>query len=127
MPSSAPQAESTWIAAGAAQDLPPGGRKLVFVPGREAVLLLNVEGAFFALENSCPHAGASMASGSCEGQVLSCPAHGLKFHLATGRCTASPQLHIPVYAVVQQGDRLWLQPPGTQASGATPVPSPSSF
>ena len=66
--------EAALIAAGAVQDLPPGGRKLVFVPGGETVLVLNVEGEFYALENSCPHAGASLASGACEGRVIACPA-----------------------------------------------------
>lgn len=113
----AAQTKDGWIAADAALDLQPGGRKLVFVPDQEAVLLLNVEGTFYALENSCPHAGASMASGRCEGRVLACPAHGLQFQLADGRCTASPQLRIPVYQVVQQGAQLWLQRPEPGAGG----------
>lgn len=65
--------DSTLLAAGAVQDLPPGGRKLVFAPGGETILLLNVEGEFYAMENSCPHAGASLASGACDAHVLTCP------------------------------------------------------
>jgi 3-phenylpropionate/trans-cinnamate dioxygenase ferredoxin subunit len=99
------------IAAGPAKDLPPGGRKLVFVPGGETVLLLNVEGEFYALENSCPHAGASMASGPCQGHEIACPAHGLKFDIRHGQCTASPRLLIPLYEVLILEDRLWLRPP----------------
>ena len=92
--------------AGAVADLPPGTRKLVFRPDADAVLLLNVAGQFHALENSCPHAGASMASGACEGQVLSCPAHGLKFDITTGQCVASPGLRIKRYPVEQAQGRL---------------------
>lgn len=105
--------EAGWIAAGPASAVPPGGRKLVFVPGQEAVLVLHVEGQFFALENSCPHAGASMASGSCQGHVLSCPAHGLKFNIQSGACTASPQMRIPTYEVRVQDAQLWLRPAPT--------------
>ncbi|MEG0201975.1 MAG: Rieske (2Fe-2S) protein, partial [Comamonas sp.] len=72
-------------------------RELVFAPGGESILLLNGEGEFYALENSCPHAGASMASGSCEAHVLRCPAHGLQFNIKNGQCTASPGLLIPMY------------------------------
>lgn len=104
-------AESPLLAAGAVQDLPPGARKLVFAPGGETVLLLNVEGEFYAMENSCPHAGASMASGSCEQHVLSCPAHGLKFDIRNGQCTASPQLLIPLYEVLELEGQLWLKRP----------------
>ncbi|MEX8195419.1 Rieske (2Fe-2S) protein [Comamonas guangdongensis] len=99
------------IAAGPAEDLPPGSRKLVFVPGGETVLLLNVEGEFYALENSCPHAGASIASGPCQAHEIACPAHGLKFNIKSGQCTASPRLLIPLYEVLILEEQLWLRPP----------------
>ena len=113
------------IAAGSQADLPPGARKLVFVPGGEAVLLFNINGQFHAIENSCPHAGASLASGACEGHVLSCPAHGLKFNLRSGECTASAQLRVPVYEVVRQNGELWLcsAAPDLAAEVALPVPA----
>ena len=116
--------ERALIYAGDVQDLPPGGRKLVFVPGGESVVLLNVDGEFFALENSCPHAGASIASGACDGRTLSCPAHGLKFNLRSGECTASAQLRVPVYEVVRQNGELWLcsAAPDLAAEVALPVP-----
>ena len=101
--------DRTLIAAGAARDLPPGARKLVFRPDGQSILLLNVEGEFYAMDNSCPHAGASMASGSCEGQAISCPAHGLKFDIRSGRCTASPGLLIPVYETLILEGELWLR------------------
>lgn len=102
-------ADTAMLAAGAVQDLPPGGRKLVFAPDGETVLLLNIEGELYALENSCPHAGASMASGSCEGHVLSCPAHGLKFDIRNGQCTASPQMQIPLYEALLLEGQIWLR------------------
>ena len=105
------QLDAALIAAGPAQALPPGARKLVFVPGGESVVVLNVDGAFYALENSCPHAGASIASGACDGLAISCPAHGLKFNIRNGQCVSSPQMTIPTYEVVEQDGQLWLQPP----------------
>ena len=101
--------DTTLIAAGSAKDLPPGARKLVFVPGGESVVLFHINGQFHALENSCPHAGASMASGVCEGLVLSCPAHGLKFNIQNGQCTASPQLRIRTHEVIVHDDALWVR------------------
>lgn len=99
------------IPAGAASDLPPGGRKLVFPPGSvDSVLVMNVEGQFYALENSCPHAGASIASGKCEGHQLTCPAHGLKFNITNGECVASPGMRVKTYAVQLVNGQLLLGP-----------------
>ena len=103
--------EPPLIAAGAVADLPAGARRLVFVPGFEAVVVLNVDGDFLALENSCPHAGASMASGACSGYELTCPAHGLKFNVRNGQCTASPKMRVPTHAVAIRYGQLWLEQP----------------
>jgi 3-phenylpropionate/trans-cinnamate dioxygenase ferredoxin component len=59
---------------------PPGARKLAFVEGRQ-ILIFNIADRLVAVENSCPHAGASLFGGKLEGSVLRCPSHGLKFEL----------------------------------------------
>ena len=100
-----------WIAAGPCASLAPGARKLVFLQGGASVLVLNLDGQFFALENSCPHAGASIAGGPCVGHVISCPSHGLRFDVRNGQCTASPGLRIPTHEVVVEDGQLWLSPP----------------
>ncbi|WP_028218944.1 Rieske (2Fe-2S) protein [Paraburkholderia oxyphila] len=74
------------VVIGVAGDLAPGQRKLAFVDGR-SIVLFNIDGTIYAIDNACPHSGASLASGELEGRVLRCPAHGLRFDLRTG-CTA---------------------------------------
>ena len=96
------------IPAGAASDLPPGARKLVFLPNADSVLVINVDGDFHALENSCPHAGASIANGPCERGVITCPAHGLRFSIKNGQCTASPSLRVKIYDGRVMDGQLWL-------------------
>lgn len=64
-------------------ELAPGQRKLAFVDGR-SIVLFNIAGTIHAIENSCPHNGASLANGQLDGCVLRCPAHGLRFDLRTG-------------------------------------------
>ena len=44
-----------------------------------AFVLFNIDGSVSAPDNSCPHNGASLASGQLEGRLLRCPAHGLRF------------------------------------------------
>ncbi|GGH56352.1 (2Fe-2S)-binding protein [Comamonas phosphati] len=105
-------ADTALLAASAVQDLLPSTRKLVFAPDGETVLLLNMEGELYAMENSCPDAGASIACGSCCDQhVLSCPAHGLKFDIRNSQCTASPQLQIKLYEVLVLEGKIWLRNP----------------
>ncbi|RKE39603.1 3-phenylpropionate/trans-cinnamate dioxygenase ferredoxin subunit [Paraburkholderia sp. BL23I1N1] len=71
------------IPAGSADELAPGQRKLVFVDGR-SIVVFNIDGGLYAVENACPHNGASIASGQLEGRLLRCPAHGLRFDVSTG-------------------------------------------
>ena len=71
------------IVVGDAECLAEGQRKLVFA-GAHSVVVFNIAGQIHAIENSCPHNGASLANGPLEGCVLRCPAHGLRFDLRTG-------------------------------------------
>lgn len=56
---------SDQIPAGAVDDLPPGRRKLAFINGR-GIVLFNIDGTIHAIDNACPHNGASLASGQLE-------------------------------------------------------------
>jgi 3-phenylpropionate/trans-cinnamate dioxygenase ferredoxin component len=67
------------------EDLTPGQRKLAFIDGR-SIVLFNIGGTIRAIDNSCPHNGASLASGKLDGTMLTCPAHGLRIDVTTG-CT----------------------------------------
>jgi 3-phenylpropionate/trans-cinnamate dioxygenase ferredoxin subunit len=79
---------SRQIVVGVAGELAPGQRKLAFIDGR-SIVLFNVEGTLHAIDNACPHNGASLAGGQLEGCVLRCPAHGLRFDVRTG-CMPGP-------------------------------------
>jgi 3-phenylpropionate/trans-cinnamate dioxygenase ferredoxin component len=80
-------------------DLPDAGaRKLKFVDGR-SVVLFNVEGVIHAIDNSCPHNGASLANGRLDGHILQCPAHGLRFDLRSGCVVGAPGMCLTKLAV----------------------------
>lgn len=100
-----------WILVGPAESLAPGARKLVFLQDGQSAIVFNLGGQFFAMENSCPHAGASMAGGSCVEQVISCPSHGLRFDIRNGQCISSSSLGIRTYEVVAADKQLWLRTP----------------
>jgi 3-phenylpropionate/trans-cinnamate dioxygenase ferredoxin subunit len=91
-----------------ATELSPGQRKLVFVKGK-SVVMFNVGGAIYAIENFCPHNGASLASGGIDGTVSRCPAHGLKFDLAKPDDGVAGGLCLHRFPVREIGGVLILQ------------------
>jgi len=52
--------------------------------GGHEIALFRIEGTVHAIADSCPHAGASLATGLLDGTTIKCRAHGLRFDLATG-------------------------------------------
>lgn len=78
-----------------AAELPCGQRKVVFVAGR-SVALFNVGGTVYAIDNTCPHQGASLANGKLQGAWLQCPAHGLRFDLAAKGTAGVCLTHLPL-------------------------------
>lgn len=91
-----------------ATELSPGQRKIVFVKDKN-VVLFNVAGTIHAIENSCPHNGASLASGCIDGTVLRCPAHSLEFDLAVPDEAGTGGLCLHRFPVREIGGVLNLQ------------------
>ena len=75
-----------------------GGRAL-FEFDDKSLALFNVEGDLFAIDDSCPHQGASLCGGRLEGRVIQCCAHGLRFDLRSGYLLNSTQLKVANYPV----------------------------
>jgi 3-phenylpropionate/trans-cinnamate dioxygenase ferredoxin subunit len=105
---------SRCVDVGSSDELRPGQRKLAFVDG-QSVVLFNIDDSLYAIENSCPHNGASLASGQLEGNVLTCPAHGLRFDLATGRMPGAAGLCLRKLPIEVRNGTLTL----TVGTGAT--------
>ena len=79
-------------------DLGPGMRKCVRAADRD-IALFNVEGTVYAVDDSCPHAGSSLAAGRLEGRTIHCRAHGLRFDLATGMMPGVPDVCVASFPV----------------------------
>src|SRR6266849_9812939 len=56
----------------------PGKAKQVVVNGR-TLGLYNVNGAFYAIDDTCPHRGAPLSEGECEVTVVTSPWHSAQF------------------------------------------------
>lgn len=89
---------SRYVRVAALSDVPAGGRRLVFVAG-QGIVLFNVAGEIHALEDSCPHQGASLFSGKLDGPVVTCRAHGLRFDVRTGAMAGAAGLCVKRFPV----------------------------
>ena len=103
------------VAVGTVDELAPGQRKLVFVDGR-SIVLFNIAGEIHAVDNSCPHNGASLASGALEGCMLRCPAHGLRFDVRTGCMPGAGGLSLTTFPVRAEGGKLVVSVADSAAS-----------
>ena len=79
--------------------LPQAGGRALFEFDGKSLALFNVEGDVFAIDDSCPHQGASLCGGRLEGRVIQCCAHGLRFDLRSGYLLNSTQLKVANYPV----------------------------
>jgi nitrite reductase/ring-hydroxylating ferredoxin subunit len=107
----------------AVDDIPPGKRKVVDVNGR-AIVVFNLAGEFFALNNRCPHRGGHLSDGiqtglieskvpgeycySRLGEMVKCPWHGWEFDIRTGKSWCDPsRIRVRQYPVaVKAGTEL---------------------
>ncbi len=90
-----------------ANDIAPGEKKTVEVDGIE-VVLVNLDGAFYAIEDVCTHDGGPLGEGELEGCQIICPRHGARFDVRTGQALTLPAFApAPTYEVkIQDGDVL---------------------
>jgi len=88
-------------------DVPNFGKKVVSVSGRD-ILLVNVRGNIFAVENECPHQGSRMDAAVVKEGSISCPRHGYRFTLTDGRCAEHPELELKTFPVRLEGDDIFV-------------------
>jgi nitrite reductase/ring-hydroxylating ferredoxin subunit len=69
----------------------PLGTMKSFSAGIWQVLVANVGGKFYAINNYCSHEAASLSQGTLKGATVTCPLHGAKFDVTTGKCLAGPK------------------------------------
>jgi metal-sulfur cluster biosynthetic enzyme/nitrite reductase/ring-hydroxylating ferredoxin subunit len=104
------------------QELPPGGRKTIFVDDVPAVLIRRGD-QYYAVEDVCSHDGQPLADGDVIGTEIECPRHGARFDLATGAARCMPATEpIAAFAVSVQPDGIYVGPAGLSPAPSSSVP-----
>lgn len=98
-----------WVRVAGEGDCPPGQLIPVKVGGQK-IVLANVDGHFYALQDRCSHADFPLHDGFLEGAELECLHHGAKFDVCTGQARGLPAIRpVKSYPVeVRDGD-LFIQ------------------
>ncbi len=88
-------------------EIAEGTSQIFTVAGRE-IGVYHRDGEWFAIDNHCPHKGASLAVGPCEKTTVSCPWHHWKFDLRTGEAIGRPGFHVSTHSIEERNGELWV-------------------
>lgn len=66
------------------------GELKVFDVNGESIILINLNGEFFAYKNQCSHMEFELDDAEIEGEILTCPWHGAQFNIRTGDVVRLP-------------------------------------
>jgi nitrite reductase/ring-hydroxylating ferredoxin subunit len=72
------------------------------------ICLVRTEGELFAVQNSCPHAGAQLSNGWCSQGKIVCPYHRQEFDLKTGRGATGQGNYVNTYPLEMRNDGLYI-------------------
>jgi nitrite reductase (NADH) small subunit len=95
-------------------ELAEGQSRTVSVHGKLVALFLE-NGNYSAIDDTCPHMGASLAGGFVEGGIVTCPWHAWRFRLNDGAWADNPRIKIGCYTVRVEGDAVQIAVPDPPA------------
>lgn len=80
---------SDWITVAKTGELAPGAWRIVDVDGTR-IVVFNLDGSYYAIEDVCTHDGGELSGGTVEGNQIVCPRHGARFCIRTGAALTAP-------------------------------------
>jgi 3-phenylpropionate/trans-cinnamate dioxygenase ferredoxin component len=92
----------------------PSGSTLRVEHGGDAVLVANLDGSFYAISDTCTHQGGTLSQGTIEDGIVTCPRHGSRFDVRTGKNMRGPKIllvrgktdDVKSYPVKVEGDDI---------------------
>ncbi len=93
----------------------PGGGEVFEVAGTK-VAVFNCDGQLHAIEDTCPHRGASLSAGTFSGTTVACPLHGWEFDVVTGDCRQDASSKARRFDVRLENNELRLEIPAEETT-----------
>lgn len=95
-------------------EIADGEAKTVAGPSKR-ISVFRVGEEYFAIDDMCPHMGASLAGGFVENGIVTCPWHYWRFRLNDGAWADNPRIKIGCYSVQVVDDEIRLEIPEPEA------------
>lgn len=89
----------------------PEGQGRSFPVGDWIVAVFNVGGEYQAINDLCPHMGASLAGGHVEQGIVTCPWHAWRFKTCDGTWCDNPRIKIESFEIRVVGDDIQVRVP----------------
>jgi nitrite reductase/ring-hydroxylating ferredoxin subunit len=98
------------IIAGKTTEIIPGQMKKISVDGKE-IIVANIDGNYFAIDDTCTHSGASLSEGKLENSTITCDWHGAQFDCKTGKLVKFPAeiADLKSYKVEVETDNIFVE------------------
>jgi nitrite reductase (NADH) small subunit/3-phenylpropionate/trans-cinnamate dioxygenase ferredoxin subunit len=92
----------------------PEGEGASFQVGDRLVAVFNYQGRYLAIDDLCPHMGASLGGGFLDEEgLVTCPWHAWRFNATNGQWADNPRLSIDTFEVRVAGDEIQVRPQAT--------------
>jgi nitrite reductase (NADH) small subunit len=88
-------------------EIAPGGVREFQVAGK-TLAVANVAGKFYAINNICIHRGGPLGQGSLEGMLVTCPWHGWRYDVSTGKASHNQTAGVACYPVDVRGGEVFV-------------------
>jgi 3-phenylpropionate/trans-cinnamate dioxygenase ferredoxin subunit len=100
--------ECEFITIANVNDLPPGERLFIEID-QNSIVVFNLAGQYFAIDDVCSHDGGPVGDGELDGMEIVCPRHGARFDIRTGRVRSLPAVEdISAYPVRVVQDEIQI-------------------
>jgi 3-phenylpropionate/trans-cinnamate dioxygenase ferredoxin subunit len=85
------------------------GERLIFEVDHRSIVLFNIAGTFYAIDDLCTHDGGPVGEGEVEEHAIECPRHGARFDLESGKALNLPAVvDIAAYPVRVEADQILI-------------------
>ena len=90
-----------------ASDVPVGQGRTVEAGGK-ALALFNVDGAYYAIDNTCAHRGGPLGEGDLEDRVVTCPWHAWQWDVTSGANVNNPAVKVACFPVTVENGAIFI-------------------
>ncbi len=87
------------------------GQGATFTVGDQMIAVFHTQGRYYAIDDLCPHMGASLGAGHLEQGVVTCPWHAWRFKVSDGTWVDNPKLKVGCYEVRIEGHEIQVRLP----------------